>query len=73
MTCSVPEPCKFPSLDSCQKRFLWTYKEVDFALHPVVGQLGARLGAFLVPIIKEPTSVCGTHASTLDSVLCIQR
>ena len=20
----------------CQKRFLWTHKEVDFALHPVV-------------------------------------
>ena len=28
----MPEPCKFPSLDSCQKRFLWTHKEVDFVL-----------------------------------------
>ena len=26
-----PEPCKFPSLDSCQKRFLWTPKDVDHA------------------------------------------
>ena len=33
----MPEPCKFSSLDSCQKRFLWTHKEVDLALHPVVG------------------------------------
>ena len=33
----MPEPFKFPSLDSCQKRFLWTHKEADLALHPVVG------------------------------------
>ena len=31
------EPRNFPSLDSCQKRFLWTHKEADLALHPVVG------------------------------------
>ena len=37
MACDMPEPCKFPSLDSCQKRFLWTHKEVDLAPHPVVG------------------------------------
>ena len=39
----MPEPCKFLSLDSCQQRFLWTHKEVDLAMHPVVGlvlQLG---------------------------------
>ena len=33
----MPEPCKFPSLDSCQKRFLWTHEEADRAPHPVVG------------------------------------
>ena len=33
----TPEPCKFPSLNSCQKRFLWTHKEVDLVPHPVVG------------------------------------
>ena len=33
----MPEPRKFPSLDSCQKRFLWTHKEVDLAPRPVVG------------------------------------
>ena len=32
-----PEPCKFPSLGSCQERFLWTHKEVGLAPHPVVG------------------------------------
>ena len=37
MACDMTEPCKFPSLDSCQKRFLLTHKEVDLALHPVVG------------------------------------
>ena len=33
----MPKLCKFPSLDSCQKRFLWTHKEVDRAPHPVIG------------------------------------
>ena len=33
---SLRVTCKFPSLDSCQKRFLWTHREVDFAPHPVV-------------------------------------
>ena len=37
VACDMPEPCQFPSLDSCQKRFLWTHKEVDLAPHPVVG------------------------------------
>ena len=37
MACDMPEPCKFPSLDGCQKRFLLTYKEADLALHPVIG------------------------------------
>ena len=29
--------CKFPSLDSCQQKLLWTHKETDLAPHPVVG------------------------------------
>ena len=33
----MPETCTFPSLDSYQKRFLWTNKKVDLAPHPVVG------------------------------------
>ena len=37
MACDMPEPCKFLSLDSCQKRFLWTNKKYDLGPHPVVG------------------------------------
>ena len=37
MECDMPDPCKLPSLDSCQTSFLWAYKEVDLAPHPVVG------------------------------------
>ena len=37
VACDMPEPRKFPSLDSCQKRSLWTHKEVDLAPLPVVG------------------------------------
>ena len=44
VACGMPEPWTFPSLDSCQKRFLWTHKEVDLAPHPVIDfvfQVGA--------------------------------
>ena len=34
--CDLPKTCKFPSLDSCHKRFLWTHKKIDLALHAVV-------------------------------------
>ena len=37
VTCDKPEPCKFPSLDSCQERFLRTHKGVDIVSHPVGG------------------------------------
>ena len=37
VTSDVLKPCKFPSLDSCQKRFLWTHKGVDLAPRPVIG------------------------------------
>ena len=37
MARDLPEPCVFLSLDSCRKRFLWAYKEVDLAPQPVVG------------------------------------
>ena len=39
VTCNMPKPCKFPSLDSCQKRFLLTHKDLDLAPHPVFGLL----------------------------------
>ena len=35
----MPKPCKLPSLDSCQKSFLWTHNEVDLAPCPVVGPM----------------------------------
>ena len=37
MAWDMPEQCKFLSLNNCQKRFLWTHKEVDLAPHPVTG------------------------------------
>ena len=37
VACDMPEPRQFPSLDSCQKRCLWTHQEVDLSPHPVVG------------------------------------
>ena len=37
VVCDMPEPCKFPSLDSCQKKFLWTHKEVSLAPLPIIG------------------------------------
>ena len=37
VACDMPETCKFPSADSCRKRFLWTHKEADLAPRPVVG------------------------------------
>ena len=33
----VPQPYTFLSLDSCQKTFLWVYKEADLDPDPVVG------------------------------------
>ena len=52
VACDMPEPCKFSSLDSCQKRFLWTHKEADLAPHPVVDpvlQVGDTV-KFLYPL-----------------------
>ena len=37
LACDIPESNKFPALDSCHKRFLWTHKAVDLTPHPVVG------------------------------------
>ena len=39
VACDVHEPCKFPSVASCQKRFPWTPTIVDLAPHPVGGLL----------------------------------
>ena len=34
VACDMPKLCNLLSLDSCQKRLLWTHKEVDLAPHP---------------------------------------
>ena len=55
VACDTPEPCKFPSLDICQKRFPWAYKEVDLAPHPVVGLVllvGERRSFFMHLVSK---------------------
>ena len=57
--CGMPERCKFPSLESCQKRFLWTHKGVDLAPHPVVG-----LSEQSLPIYKLKL-----HKSVVTSIL----
>ena len=33
----MPKTCKFPFLDSCQKRFLWTPKKLDLAPYRFIG------------------------------------
>ena len=39
MARDMPEPCEFPSVDSCMKTLLWTDKDVDLAPRPVVGRV----------------------------------
>ena len=34
---TTASPTGFRLFDNCQKRFLWTHKEVDLALQPVLG------------------------------------
>ena len=83
MVSDMPEPCKFPSLDSCQKRLLRTNKEVDLALHPVIGlvlQVGDMekfphaLGLEnLDPLFSAGTNHCGNTLSLVwDTSVCTQ-
>ena len=39
MACDIPEPCKFPSFESCRKSFLWIHNGVDLTPHPLVGSV----------------------------------
>ena len=47
VTCDMPEPCKFPSPDSCRRGYCgsgyWIHKEVDLAPHTVIS-LVLRVG-----------------------------
>ena len=44
VVCDMPKLCDFPSLDSCQMRFLLTLKEVNFWLCPLVRQHKSQMG-----------------------------
>ena len=50
MACDMPEPCKFLSLDNCQKGSLWAHKEADLSLDNCQkGSLWAHKEADLAP------------------------
>ena len=62
LACDVPQPCKFSFLDSGQKRFLWTHKEVALAPHLVFGL-----------VLHVGDTVNFPHAlgfKTLDHIFC---
>ena len=63
--CDMLEPCNFPSLESCQKRFLWTHKEADLAPHPVVGLvlLVGDAEKFPQAVHRTVTKVCTAVAA----------
>ena len=54
----MPEPCQFPSLDSCQKIFLWTHNDVELAPHPVVGLVLQAGEAKKFPQTLGPKATC---------------
>ena len=72
MAGDMHEPGKFPSLDSYQKRFLWTHEEVDLAPRPFVGlvlqagnaeKFSQALGfEGLVPFLQERTKESSAKA-----------
>ena len=66
MACDVPKPCKFPSFDSGQKRFLWTHKEVDLAQQQVVGRVlkvGEKGESFLKHLVSRVWILVSESAS----------
>ena len=54
--CDMPEPWKFPPLDSCQKRFLWAHREAGLAPHPVVRLI--REGRATTPHLHSLLGTC---------------
>ena len=36
LTHDIPEPCEFPSLNSCPKKFLWTHKLILLGTNSLV-------------------------------------
>ena len=71
MACDMPEPSKFPSLGSCENRFLWTSKDVDPAPHPVVGlvlQGGDTEKSFLMHLISKAWILFSESASSFTAI-----
>ena len=64
----MPELCKIPSLEICQKRFLWTCKEVDLAWHSVVGLVLPVVGLVL-PVVGLVHPVVGLVLPVVGLVL----
>ena len=54
-------PREFPSLDSCQRRALWAYREVDLAPHPVAG--------LVLPVEDAQNSSQALGLENLDPIL----
>ena len=68
MAVDMLEPSKFPSLDSCQRKFLWTHKEVDLAPYPIVGLVLQVRDAFGIWFQKPGQSSSKVQTSTEDNV-----
>ena len=65
VACDMPEPCKFLSLDRCQKRFLLAHKKVDLVPQPVLG-LVLQVGdteKFLVHLVSNARILFSESAS----------
>ena len=67
MACDMPETCEFPSLDSCQKRFLWALVVVIKTGTEIPGGRGEeelRSNATRCPgILWEPIREMSSHAT----------
>ena len=77
VTCPNHANLKFLSLGSCQKRFLWTNKEADLALHLVIGQLNSwmRLNVIIltVGVIMLLVLKCITELSSCELTLGLKQ
>ena len=69
--CNMPKPCEFPSLDSCQKRFLCLHKGGDRSPYPVSGlvlQVGDA-GKFARALSRKSGSGVMSHVKVLFVVI----
>ena len=71
MACDMSEPCKFPSLDSCQKMFLRAHKDVYLALHPFTG-LVLQAGFFVVVVVFFYIGTTGKRTAIDFELTCVK-